>query len=90
MTLLQWMERRLAGLFGRSAAPTLAAAVASDHPAGEPKWLQLARADLGIRELLSIIAKSGQLDAGCSKVCGDLGFPSERKCASRCGWIDLY
>ena len=52
MTLLQWMERRLAGLLGRPAAPTLAAANSADQSAaGEPKWLQLARADLGIREL---------------------------------------
>jgi uncharacterized protein (TIGR02594 family) len=52
MTLLQWMELRLAGLLGRSAAPTLAAVASPpDQPTGEPKWLALARADLGIREL---------------------------------------
>jgi uncharacterized protein (TIGR02594 family) len=51
MTLLQWMERRLARLLRRSAVPAMAAPAPDQAATSEPKWLALARADLGLREL---------------------------------------
>jgi uncharacterized protein (TIGR02594 family) len=54
MTWLEWIQRRLAVLLGGSATPETLAAAELPSPeepaAGDPKWLQLARADLGIAE----------------------------------------
>ena len=47
--LLRWIERQFGALFGQSATPA-AARVPDVSPAGEPRWLQLARADIGIYE----------------------------------------
>ncbi len=55
MALLKWLERWLAALFSQSLpAPSpvpVPRELTAARSSGEPKWLQLARADLGIREL---------------------------------------
>ena len=54
MTLLRTLERWVSALFGGavSASSSVKVPSPSETPqSSEPKWLQLARADLGIREL---------------------------------------
>jgi hypothetical protein len=57
MTILKELGRRIAAFFGGRAAPVKPEMRPPVQPdAGEPKWLQLARADLGIRELPGAVA----------------------------------
>ncbi len=59
MTLLEWIQSRLAAVLGRGAAPAAPdgkAPIADIAVSAEPRWLQLARADLGIAEFPGVAA----------------------------------